>query len=181
MKSIFKTMAFVAMSIALAGVVACGEKENTTPEPQPEPVPPTQESSTFAFHYQGRTLEAGQTVYFYPSADEAENDWATVHFMMENKTEANVGTYMKVELAEGPEALNNLTICFGETCKTGTCPWTSDVISLTPGINQNLEVALDYVPSQVTSKSVYRITIGKGPSLEDPQVMFVDMAALPQE
>ena len=181
MKSIFKTMAVVAMSVALAGVVACGDKENTTPEPQPGPDDSFQESNTFALHYQDRTLEAGQTVYYYPTAEEADNDWAVVHFQMENKTDANVDTYMKVELAEGPEAMGHLTICFGETCKSGVCPWTSDAIPLTPGINYNQEVSLDYSPSNVTSKAVYRITIGKGANLEDPQVMFIDMAAMPQQ
>lgn len=177
MKNIFKYLAVMAMSVAMMGLTACSD-----PDPDPEPQPdPNTESTSFAFNYQGRTLEAGQTVYYYPTMSEVSNDWATVHLMMENRTDGNLDTYIKVELASGPETFNDLSICFGETCKTGTCPWNYGPIVLTPGVNTNMEVLVDYMPSKAAdAPGVYRITIGKGESMADPQTMFLSMAGQAQ-
>ena len=176
MKSIFKTLALMAMSIAMVGLVACD------PEPDPEPdttpsVDPTVASTTYAFNYQNRSLEPGQTVYFYPTAQEENNDWATVRFFIENKTSDNVDAYIKIEKVEGPDAMNDLSVCFGETCKTGTCPWKYGPISLAPGVNNDLPILFDYSPSKVGNKTVYMIMIGTGENLLDPQVMYLDVAA----
>ena len=176
MKTIFKYLALAVMSVAMMGMVAC-EK---TPEPEPDTTPnvdPVTNSSTYAFNFQNRTLEAGQTVYFYPTAEEASHDWATVNLLFENKTDANVKAYLKIEKVQGPDALDNITICFGETCKSGVCPWSYGPINLTPGVNTQLPVAFDYVPSLVTAKTVYKFTIGTSEDLEDPQVMYLDVAA----
>lgn len=169
MKNIFKHVAMVAMSIALVGLTACED-------PEPEPENPTTASTTYAFHYQGNALEQGQTVAYHPTLTETANDWATVHILMENKTSSNQETYMKVELSDGPDAFNALSICFGSTCKTGTCPWTYGPLSLVPGVNSELEVMIDYMPSIATTPGVYKITIGKGEKMEDPQVMYLNMS-----
>lgn len=174
MKNIFKYMAVVAFSVVTLSLIGC---DNNKPEPEPSPEPnPATPSSTYAFIYQGRTLEAGQTVYVYPTESELANDWVTIHFMMENKTESNSEAYIKVERTDGPEGFDNLTICFGTTCKTGVCPWTYGPLNLVPGINTDLEVSLDYIPSIATTPGVYRITIGKGEAMEDPQVMYLSMS-----
>jgi hypothetical protein len=175
MKNIFKYLAVTVISIATLGLTACD------PEPTPGPDNPTTESTSYAFHYQNRALEQNQTIYYYPTAQEVANNWATVHLFMENKTDVALETYMKVEVENGPESFNNLSICFGETCKTGTCPWKYGPINLTPGVNTNMEVLLDYLPSNAAeANGVYRITIGKGADLEDPQVMFLSMSSQAQ-
>ena len=160
MKNIFKYLAIAAMGIALMGMVACKEKP---------------EADLYAFHYNGESVEDGATVYFIPSFQQTANNWASVEFFMENKTEGNLETVMKVERVSGPAALDNLSICYGETCKTGICPWTSDPFTLVPGINTNMKVVLDYTPSIITEPSVYRITIGKGTAMESPRVMLIDI------
>ena len=166
----FKYLAAMAMSVALIGLSACKD-------PDPEPTPDNNSEPAYAFHYQGRTLEPNQTVYFYPTAEEVTNDWATIHILLENTTDANLQTMLKVERVGGSEAFDNLSICFGETCKIGTCPWTSDTFTLTPGVNQNMEVMIDYKPSNAsTDNGVYRITVGKGASFQNSQVMLLNMS-----
>ena len=160
MKNIIKTLALVAMTITLATLTACGEKT---------------EQDLYAFHFDGAVVSADATVMFTPTSDQVRNDWAEVEFLMENKTDANLETVMKVERVSGSEALDELTICFGESCKTGTCPWTSDAFTLVPGVNDNMKVLLEYKPSNITGTSVYRITIGKGTKMESPRVMLLDI------
>ncbi|MBQ8704178.1 MAG: hypothetical protein IJ524_07375 [Bacteroidales bacterium] len=161
MKNIFKYLAAVAIGFALTGLVACGGKEKT--------------EDLYAFRYDGQTVDADATVYFTPTADQVRANWAIVEFLMENKSDANQETYMKVERVSGPEAMDDLTICFGETCNSGTCPWTSKAFTLVPGVNTEIPVDLEYEPRIIDGPSVYRITIGKGSALENPRVMYIDI------
>ena len=170
MKSIFKYLAVMAMSVALTGLVSCGDK------PEPEPFPdPTTESNSYAFQYDGMTLAAGDTVDYHPSLQQSANDLANVDFYLLNKTSANLGSVLKVERVEGPAAFNELEICYDGECRTGSCPYTSSVLNLVPGVNTDLKITIDYAPSAVTARAIYRITLGKGTALEDPQVFFLNM------
>ena len=38
-----------------------------------------------------------------------------------------------------------------------------------------MKITIDYAPSAVTARTIYRITLGKGTSLEDPQVFFLNL------
>lgn len=180
MKNIFKYLAVMAMGVALTGQVSCGDD----PEPEPDNnnngspvvVDPTVQSGSYKFHYLDRDLQPGQTVYYYPTQEEADNEWADVDFYIENLTGSNLETVMKVERIGGPEAFDALTICFDEICKNGTCPWTSDAFTVEPGVNDNLTIKVEYNPRSATEPGVYQITIGKGASLADPQVMFLSMS-----
>ena len=171
MKNTFKYLAALAMSIALTGLTACD------PEPTPDPTPdPTTESSLYAFQYDGQIVAAGGTIYYTPTLQQVNNDQAMVDFFMVNKTEENLPTVMKVEVVSGPEALNDLEICYDGLCRNYTCPWTSGELILVPGVNTDLKMTLDYHPSDINGiTSVYRITIGKGANMEQPQVMYLDI------
>lgn len=169
MKSIFKYLAVVAISLATFSMVAC---KDDPVEPTPDE---TTESTSYAFQYQDTTPAAGATVDFTPNMQQSELDWAGVDFYMVNKTSENLETVMKVERVSGPASFDNLSICYGESCKTGTCPYTSNVMTLEPGVNTNLRITIDYAPSAVTEETIYRITIGKGTSLQDPQVLKIKL------
>ena len=163
MKNIFKYVAALAMCVTLAGLVACGEETGTSRD-------------VFAFQYDGQSVADGATVYFTPTRQEVNSDWAKVSFYLENKTDANVQTVMKVERLSGPAELDNLSICFGETCKTGTCPWTSDAFSLVPGVNSDMPILIEYTPSVINNAtSVYRITVGEGSAMDNPRVLLIDI------
>lgn len=164
MKNMFKYLAAMAMGVALMGMVAC-----TDPEVVEENL------DIYAFQFNDQTVADGATVYFTPSISQVGNDWAQVYFYMENKSDANVETVMKVERMSGSAELDNLSICFGETCKAGTCPWTSDAFTLVPGLNRDLPVIIDYSPSVISGTSVYRITIGQGAELKNSRVMLLDI------
>ncbi len=163
-------MASMAMCVALMGLVAC--------EPDPEPTPDIlTESSTYAIHYNGNAVAAGETIVIHPSLDEISNDLAIVHLLLENKTNTIQSTAMKVEKIEGPAAMDDLMICFGEDCNSPTAPWTSSTFNLEPGVNENFPISFDYAPRKVSEKTTYRMTIGKGTSLEDPQVILINVNA----
>ena len=172
MKNIFKYLAAMAMCVALTGLVACD------PEPDPQPEPDTYtESTTYGIIYNEEYVAAGQTLVIHPTAEELNNDFSTIELLLDNKTSDDITTTMKVEKTEGPDAMNDIMICYGETCKNGSCPWSSDPFILEPGINYNMMIKFDYSPSLVTSKTTYRMTIGKGASFEDPQVIFINVNA----
>ncbi len=166
MKKTFRLMFATIISVAMIGLVSCKEK--------PEDNPAT-ESSTYSIIYNGEAIAAGATIEYHASLSEVENDFASLDILFENKTNDEQPTAIKLEKVEGPDALNKLMVCFGETCNEFSFPWTSDVVIFTPGINQNKVLKLEYTPSQITSKTTYRLTIGKEASLSDPQVVLINI------
>lgn len=157
------------LGVAMLGLTACKNEK-------PEPTNPV-ESTTYAVIYNGASIAAGQTIEHHPSLQETENDFASFDLFFENKTDAEQPTVIKLEKTEGPDALNTLMVCFGATCSEHTCPWTSDVVTLTPGINQQEDkmFKIEYTPSMVTAKAVFRLTVGKGTSMSDPQVIYFQL------
>ena len=181
MKNIFKYLAVAAMSVALTGLVACDPEPKPEPEPAPDTTPSNyEESGSYAIQYHGDVLTAGQTINYYPTEEEFTNDLANFKFYINNKTDGNLSTCLKIEKMAGDDVMDNIMICFGETCKSGVCPWISDPFNLVPGVNENLPIKFSYSPSLVTSTTKYRFTIGKGTDLEDPQVMILNATAQAQ-
>ena len=171
MKNIFKYLATMAMCVALTGLVACDPDD-------PEPTPDTYtESATYGIIYNESHVAAGEILTIHPTLSELSNDFATIELLPENKTANNLETRMKVELLEGPDVMKDIMICYGETCKNPTCPWTSDPFTLVPGVNNDMLIKFDYSPSKVTEKTTYRLTLGKGTSLDDPQTILINVNA----
>lgn len=168
MKKISKLMMAAVMMMATVSFASCSDDEKES----------ISDSNYYSILYMGRTLEAGQTVYFNPTDDEITNDFATVTLLINNKTEQELNTKMKIEKLSGPEVMNNLLVCYGETCTTGTCPWTSSNMALHPGVNQDMAIKIEYSPSQVTSTTKYRITVGEGGNFKNPQVMYLELKEL---
>ena len=164
-----KTTIIAAISVAMLAFVSCTEKEqNVTPDEKTE-------STTYAILYDGSAVAASSTINYRPTLSETTNDFASVDLLLENKTNANQQTCLKIERTEGPDAMNRIMICYGETCKEGNCPWMSDAFTLVPGINSDMLVKFEYAPSQVTSQTTYRLTVGKGETLSDPQVIYINV------
>ncbi|MBR4773842.1 MAG: hypothetical protein IK010_05360 [Bacteroidales bacterium] len=175
MKTKMKHLMALAMMTATLGIVGCTEKE-----PAPTPEDNTGEV-LYAFHYQGRTLEAGQTVYFYPTAEDVQEDWSTTtDLFIENTSNANLQSVLKLEKVSGNEAANTVLFCLGENCMSAVCPWTSKTLTITPGVNENLPLHVQYTPSEVEGTTVYRITIGKGSSLTNSQTMLLSLSGQAQ-
>lgn len=167
MKKIAKFFMAAMLTLGLAGITSCS-KDDKTEDNSGDP--------HFAFVYMNRTLEPDQTVYYYPTMEQTANDFAVVDFFIENTTSDAVNAVVKVERIDGPEAFDDLTICFGETCKTGTCPWTSDPFVLHAGLNDDLPIHVDYVPSLATTPGVYRITVGESSALAHRQTMILSLS-----
>ena len=53
----------------------------------------------------------------------------------------------------------------------------SDSLELLHKVQLDMLVKFDYAPSKVTSKTTYRLTLGKGASLDDPQVILINVNA----
>ncbi len=161
MKNILKTLAFMVIGLAMTSIVACEKDDTDTP--------------SYAIHYNGAVVADGETIVYNPGLNEINMDWATIELLPENKTSNTLETVMKIELVEGPADMNDLSICYGETCKTGVAPWTSDPFNLTAGLNQNMLIKFDYTPSKVTEKTTYRLTLGNGSSMKNPYVVYINV------
>lgn len=170
MKKTSKLMMAAVMMMATLNLVSCGDDDEKNNEGS--------NSNSYAFIYMGRTLEPAQIVYANPTDDEIRDNFAALEFFVENKTDAELNSKIKIEKLSGPAEMDDLMICYGEECtSTGSMPWKSENIVFTPGINQNMMIKIEYMPSVVTSTTKYRITVGKGGNLTDPQVMYLVMNA----
>lgn len=174
MKKMFNYLATMAMCVALTGLMACNDDPEPTPEPEPNPYT---ESNTYAINYNNSAIAAGTTLEYHPTSSQIEMDFATIELIPVNKTDGNLATVLKVEKIEGPETMDDIMICYGETCKNPHCPWVSDPFTLVPGENNQMLIKFDYTPSMVTSKTTYRMTMGKGATLDDPQVILINVNA----
>lgn len=181
MKRHFYQVALIALMGIAMGFVGCG-KENggdNNGNQQSQEELEEQGSPNYLFHYLGRALEPEQTIYFYPDTEEVENDWATVEFTIENTTDAALSSVLKVELVQGDPSFEQLSICYGTTCKTGMCPWVSDAFTLQPGINDDMVIKIDYHPLSVQGTTIYKVTVGTGSKRSNPQRMFIELKGEP--
>ena len=166
MKNMFKYLAVMAISVSLVGLVAC-EPEPTTPE------------DAYSFQYMGSTLEPNQTVTYSPSMIDIAPDWATTtDFFVVNNTDADLQSVLKVEKVSGSAEADVVMFCFGEECRSATCPWTSEPLTIVPGVNENLPLHVQYAPSSINVETVYRITIGKGTAMESPRSVLLKLGGL---
>ncbi len=175
-----KTHRFLAAAFALAmlfSFTACGDKDNDTDKPAPTPDvhEPWQEevhsaSSTFGLHYKGSEVAAGSLITYVGTDDDIANEMIAVSLVIENKTESDVVTMQKVELVEGPNSMKEVSIC-----GNGSCPWDGNAYTTVPGLNAAIPVAIEvHTPDHTRPvDAVYRVTVGQGRSLADPQVVFL--------
>lgn len=150
---------------AFAGFAACGdddEKDNPTTY---------EESTMFAFHYDGQKLSAGATIDVTPSMQQQQNDFANLNFYVENKTDATVNAAIKAERIEG-RGESQIELCFNGACRQINLGAVNPFV-LEAGVSEANVVTYDYWPSAITSTTVYRITVGEGSEMKNPQVVFL--------
>lgn len=171
MKKFSKYFMAAVITMAMVGFVACKKDEDKkTDEPQQEYTP----STTFDILYNGHAILEGAILEYPLSAEELANDDCDVEFFVKNKSNATVQRVFMVELAEGPASMGqNAPICYG-VCEPHNLPYTSGAVNLAPGIDEK-PIQIHLYPSfhQGTHTGTYKITVGKGADLEDPQVCFV--------
>lgn len=153
------------LTLASAGFMAC-EEENNNPTTYTE-------SALFSFYYQGQKIAAGDTVEAIPTSEQIRIDFANMDLMIDNKTGAEVQVKLKAEKIEGPAAADHIELCFDGACREGNCPWITDLFTLVAGQGDANKVTYDYTPSAITQPIVYRLTVGKGGNMEEPQVIFI--------
>ena len=168
MKKFTHFMMAAALTLASFGMVACGDddeknNDNTTYE----------ESSSFAFYHNGQKLEAGATIEAVPTTEEIRNDFANLQLVVENKTGETKQVCISMSKVEGPSSMNDVEVCFAEACRTFTCPFTSDPFTMEPGQASSNTITYDYTPSHITANTTYRLTVGEGSDLKNPQVVFI--------
>lgn len=169
MKSIFKYLAIAAMGIALTGLVACEPDPEPEPEPTPDPGNYT-ESSTFSLKYKNNAVAAGDTIVYVHTTG-----LPMVDFYIVNKTQENHNAFVKVEKLEGPSSMNSMGFCT-DVCDNFTCPFVAPKPSRPFTIPAGNSGYFDLqILNNVESGTValYRLTIGSGQELEDPQVVFL--------
>lgn len=171
MKTKMKHLMAMALMAAAIGMVACTEKE-----PAPTETPEQGGDPCYVFHSLGEALEPGQTIEYYPKADEVSDEWATTQdILIENITSSDLQSVLKLEKVSGPAAFDDVMFCFGEACTEQHCPWTSNTVTLTPGINEQLPIHIQYNPLEIVEETVYRITIGKGNGLANAQTVLINI------
>ena len=173
-----KRLMVVALTFATMAMVSCGDKENTTPQEQEE----QGGDPSYVFHYQERALEPGQTIYYYPKAGDVSEDWATTEdIFIENITNSNLQSVLKIEKVSGAPAFDRVMFCFGENCVEREAGWASPPLTLVPGLNEDLPIHVQYKPSDVDGETVYRITVGKGTGLANAQTVLLNLKGEPLE
>ncbi len=180
----FLMIALIATSMVTLG--ACVKEEekpeptptDTTPDPGDNPGETYEESTTYSILYGESAITAGDTVYYNITTMDMGNDFVKIDFHIENKTSETVSTVLKVERKDGVQSMNTLDICTPERCFSNqTCPYTSVPFSVTPGIDIYGPFSLEFTPSLYgpDAWAVYRVTLGKGTELADPEVIFVNV------
>ncbi|MBP3763066.1 MAG: hypothetical protein J6I49_04190 [Bacteroidales bacterium] len=179
MKKVTKLLAMALMLAGAAFGAACGnDDDKPTPPPpltweNPDPSDYTS-SGTYAMHYQNKPLPTGNTIEYRITEADFSTEQAIVMLIIENKTSQDEVTSQGIELLEGPEALRNVDIC-----GAGSCPWDGNPYILEPGINNEKFLAIEFDPNTVARPytALYKVTVGKGRRMEDPEVVFMRVIA----
>lgn len=166
MKKTSKILMAAFVMIATMGVASCNK--DTGDE---------RESTRYAFIYKGDTVDPGETIRHTPSQSERQNDLATVEILIKNKTDNELNSKILLEKLDGPVAMDTLVIHIGQSTSNikGNWPWKSDNIALAPGVNNNKAIKIDYHPSGVTATTRYRLAVGEGGNVSDPEVLFIEI------
>lgn len=172
MKKITHFMMAAALTLATAGFVACGDKDNENSEGNTT----YEESATFAIYYQGQKIAAGDTIQMVPTDAQVRNDFAQADIDVENKTANALQACISMTKVEGPSAQNEVEICFSGACRTFTCPFTSDPFTMEPGQASANRITYDYTPSAITEHTLYRLSVGEGSDMANAQVIFIEHA-----
>ena len=171
MKKISKYLMAAVLMMASVSLVACSkDDDNKTNEETFEA------SGSYVIHYMNRTLEPGQTVYHNVTEAERAADEAMDDFYIENLRDVSLGTRFKVELVSGPSSMNEVPVCYGQ-CQPVVCPYTSDLFYLAHGVDSHaLEIHCYPSFHEAGSVGTYRMTVGVGEALDDPQVFFLQFS-----
>ena len=167
---------------ALIGFTACDpdDKPEPTPvdptpvEPTPDPIEDYEESTSYAIYYEGEKVLAGHTVVYNLTDEHRDLDYVSIDFVPENLTGGVAMTVVGIEMVEGPNSMKSISFC-ADLCRDVTCPYTSNPYQLGPGMNSITPISYHCSPSQkgtgITAR--YKLTVGKGENIEDPQVFFL--------
>lgn len=167
MKKITKFF-MAALMVATVGFIACSKDDDKKTDNSETYT----ESASYAIYYQGAALTAGQTINCTPTAAQIELQDAEVDIYMFNKTESTLNTCFKVELTEGPDTMKQMPVCYG-VCETHQSPYTHEAIALAPGMDSKPIQVHVYMDMHNTNTGTYKITVGEGENLANPQVCFV--------
>lgn len=155
-------------TVSLIGCSKDEENENNNNQTTYE------ESNSFEIIYMNRELEAGETLNCNLTAEELEFDDAEVSLYVKNISSATAHRVYKVEFVEGPDSMKKVPVCYGQ-CTERDLPYTSDAVNLAAGQTDATPIQIHLYPSNHgdAHTGTYKITVGEGQSLSDPQVCFL--------
>lgn len=163
---------------AMIGFAGCSKeddnKDNNHHNDNPNPQEEYEESTSYAIYYGGEKVLAGQTVVYNLTDRHRDDDYVSVEFIPENLTGGVAMTVVRLDMIEGPNSMKNISFCT-DMCRDVTCPYTSDPYQLEPGMNSITPISYHCYPSQKGSgvSALYKLTVGLGENIEDPQVFFL--------
>ena len=169
MKTKMKQLMALTLMAATLGMVSCTEKENN-PTDTPNPGPTPSGDAAYALHYQNRTLEEGQTIYYTATAEDISDNYIEIALQIENLTNSTLSTSQSVVKTAGPDGFPEAEICAG-----GNCPWNGEAYSVAPGLYEN-PIFIHLLPAGFSGQTVkYTITVGEGRALNNPTVAYLEV------
>ena len=181
MKTLFKYFMMATLAMTTVALSGC-TKDDPKPDPEPEPAPaePTinpddyTPSGTYTVTYEGDAIDAGNILSYAVSAAELEDNFIKVDFKVNNNSSEAQSTAVSADLIYGPESFREIGICI-LTCQNGTAPFTCTPVNIAAGGEQNVDIEVFAGATGVYHSAIYKITVGKGQLLLDPQVFFLKL------
>lgn len=175
----FKYLAFMAMSVALTGMVACtkddeGKTEETPTTPANNDERPTGDIALHSNSANGPYIHDGDTVVY--TTTDADMNGRRRHYariFIDNQTNSNYGFNRVLEVLQGPSDLT-ISECLDVACYPGLIP--SDRLPYTIGPGENgVEYSIEshLKPEYSGRQFFYKVTVGKGQGLENPITFYM--------
>lgn len=182
MKKLVKFFMAVAIVFGAAAVSSC-DPEDPTPNPDPTPEAPAEptinpdeyeNSPVYSVKYDGATVNAGDIVTRPISDAEMDDAFVVVDFTIKNESMEAQSTVAYMDMIYGPESFREIGICIS-TCQNGTAPFACNPYEIAAGAEQSLELEAFPGDKGVYHSAIYKVTVGQGQELNNPQVFFLKL------
>ncbi len=159
MKKTLKLLMAAVVMIATVSLAACSKDDDKKNSDNPTPV----DHNDFAIRQGGGIVNSGDTVL---------NDSYKVAFFVFNQSSEAQTFSARVEKVSGPDAMNNISYCVNLCYDPLPCERIKP--SFTVEANGSQELDFEYMGDE-HAKALYRLTVGKGSAMENPEVVYFQL------
>ena len=161
-KNLFRMMA-VAMFAAAVCLSGCDKDPDPTNEPE-------NAGDHYSIYFGEKKVAPLDTIVYTASEGEIAGDYIAIILTLENTTSETLEAIQSVELLQGPRSMKEIEICGG-----GHCPWDGNPYKLNPGLNPELPLAVDIIPSEhdAGASGLFKICVGDNPNLDHATIVYL--------